>query len=52
MTEEVPLLKENTDYAIPTWETLNHQYDEKWQEEKEKFHNLLKENFKVLVFPI
>ena len=49
MTESVPLLNENEQFTIPSWEDLNNQYDAKWQEEKEKFHNQLKENFRALV---
>ena len=39
---------ENRAYSIPTWEDLRRVYDAKWLEEKEKFHNQLKENFKAL----
>ena len=35
----------NDNYAIPMWEDLRRVYDAKWEEEKEKFHNQLKENF-------
>ena len=38
----------NRSYNIPTWEDLRHLYDEKWLEEKEKFHAQLKENFQAL----
>jgi hypothetical protein len=44
-----PLLENNDEYQIPAWDNLNRIYDAKWQEEKEKFHNQLKENFKSLV---
>ena len=40
---------ENNAYSIPTWEDLRRVYDAKWLEEKEKFHNQLKENFRALV---
>ena len=39
----------NENYAIPTWDNLSKRYDAKWLEEKDKFHNQLKENFRVLV---
>ena len=35
--------------SIPTWEDLRRVYDAKWEEEKENFHNKLKENFRQLV---
>ncbi len=35
-------------YTIPRWSDLQGIYDAKWQEEKEKFHNQLKENFQAL----
>ncbi len=35
-------------YTIPRWSDLQGLYDAKWQEEKEKFHNQLKENFQAL----
>ena len=51
MTDQ-PLLDPSPDvdnkYDIPVWESLQKQYDAKWNEEKEKFHNQLKENFRAL----
>lgn len=51
-----PLLKNNNkanvsneEYAIPTWDELSRMYDAKWLQEKEKFHEHLKENFRNLV---
>ena len=41
--------EENRTYAIPTWDDLRRVYDAKWLEEKEKFHNQLKDNFRGLV---
>ena len=35
-------------YTIPRWSDLQGLYDAKWQEEKDKFHNQLKENFQAL----
>jgi hypothetical protein len=39
---------ENSAYSIPTWEDLRRVYDAKWLDEKDKFHNQLKENFIAL----
>ena len=39
----------NETYRVPTWDDLSKLYDSKWLEEKEKFQNQLKENFRVLV---
>ena len=39
---------ENSAYSIPTWEDLRRIYDAKWLDEKDKFHNQLKENFIAL----
>jgi hypothetical protein len=36
-------------YMIPRWGDLQGIYNAKWEEEKEKFHNQLKENFQALV---
>jgi len=51
-----PLLKNNNkanvsneEYVIPTWDELSRMYDTKWLQEKEKFHEHLKENFRNLV---
>ena len=41
--------EENSTYGIPTWDDLRRVYDAKWLEEKEKFHNQLKDNFRGLV---
>ena len=38
----------NEDFAIPSWDDLNKMYDKKWMEEKRKFQNQLKENFRNL----
>jgi len=47
---EQPLLEEDSnEYKIPSWGTLRRNYDSRWEEEKEKFHNQLKENFRNLV---
>ncbi len=40
---------ENPGFKLPRYDELRHSYDSKWQEEKEKFYNKLKENFQVLV---
>ena len=40
---------ENRAFSIPTWDDLRRVYDAKWEEEKENFHNKLKENFRQLV---
>ena len=42
------LNEEHRDYSIPSWDDLRRVYDAKWLEEKEKFHNQLKDNFKGL----
>ena len=39
---------ENINYNIPSWDDLRSVYDAKWLEEKDKFHNQLKDNFKAL----
>ena len=48
MADTQPLLAEDTS-DIPSWDSLNRQYDAKWQEEKDKFQNQLKENFRAMV---
>jgi hypothetical protein len=54
-TTTSPLLKNtdanvpNEEYAIPAWDELSRMYDAKWLQEKEKFHEHLKENFRNLV---
>jgi len=46
---EQPLLEEeDMTFKIPAWNQLRRNYDARWEEEKEKFHNQLKENFKEL----
>jgi len=40
---------ENLEFNIPSWDELNKLYDAKWLEEKEKFHNQLKENFRAII---
>ena len=35
-------------FPIPNWRELSHLYDTKWQEEKDKFHSQLRENFQAL----
>ena len=42
-----PLLSQNDKFSIPSWEELNQQYDTKWQEEKDKFHNQFANQNKV-----
>ena len=45
-----PLLQNDAnEFNIPSWEELRNVYHTKWLEEKEKFHNQLKENFSALV---
>lgn len=44
-----PLLDSPPTSVIPSWDDLRQTYDAKWQEEREKFHDQLKENFKALV---
>ena len=42
---EQPLLEEESDeYKIPSWGALRRNYDSRWEAEREKFHNQLKEN--------
>ena len=52
MSDHQPLLEvtapAGTD-KLPSWDTLRQTYDEKWLEEKEKFHTQLRENFRALV---
>ena len=46
---EQPLLEEEDhSFKIPAWNQLRRNYDSRWEEEKEKFHNQLKENFQAL----
>ena len=46
---EQALLDNDNTYKIPAWNMLRRDYDSRWEEEKEKFHNQLKENFRNLV---
>ena len=46
---EQALLEEDNTFKIPAWDMLRRDYDSRWEEEKEKFHNQLKENFRNLV---
>ncbi len=46
--EQQPLLEEDQSFKIPPWNQLRRNYDTRWEEEKEKFHNQLKENFREL----
>ena len=39
---------ENVGFQIPRFDNLRKTYDIKWQEEKEKFYDQLKENFQAL----
>jgi len=41
--------EKTTGFKIPRYDELLRSYDNKWLEEKEKFHNKLKENFQVIV---
>ncbi len=47
---QAPLLQEPREaVTIPTFAEITAQYSMKWQEEKEKFHMQLHENFRTLV---
>ena len=46
-TQEQPS-PQHESFNIPTYDALKRAYDSKWQEEKEKFYNQLKENFQAL----
>ena len=46
--QESLLDNDTQSYTIPRWNDLQGLYDAKWQEEKEKFHSQLKENFQAL----
>ena len=35
-------------FDVPTWDALSNTYGQFWAEEKEKFYNMLKENFRAL----
>lgn len=37
------------DYEIPSWDSLSSQYAEKWLDEKRKFWDQLKENFRASI---
>ena len=43
-----PLLKPEDDYQIPSFADISGVYASRWEEEKEKFHTQLKENFRGL----
>jgi hypothetical protein len=49
MDQQVLLENDSNAFSIPMWEDLRRVYDAKWEEEKEKFHNQLKENFRALI---
>lgn len=49
MEQPEPLLQSKTDVSIPAWGDLRSKYASKWEEEKEKFYNQLRENFKQLI---
>jgi len=49
MNSDNLLENDGNTYSIPMWDELRRVYDAKWEEEKEKFHNQLKENFRALV---
>lgn len=37
------------EFSIPSWDSLNTYYENRWLKEKIKFQTLLKQNFKALV---
>ena len=49
MDQQSLLENDGNSFTIPCWEELRRVYDAKWEEEKEKFHSQLKENFRALV---
>ena len=49
MSENDSDVSANATYAIPRYDDLRKKYDGKLLEEKEKFQNLLKENFQVII---
>ncbi len=49
MDQQALLENDANTFNIPCWEELRRVYDAKWEEEKEKFHGQLKENFRALV---
>ncbi len=49
MDQQALLENDGNSFTIPCWEELRRVYDAKWEEEKEKFHSQLKENFRALV---
>tara|TARA_B110000444_G_scaffold260416_1_gene307267 strand:- start:3821 stop:4252 length:432 start_codon:yes stop_codon:yes gene_type:complete len=40
---------ENKKLSIPTWDSINEHYEQRWLKEKELFQNQLKENFFALI---
>lgn len=44
-----PLLQQEGPVQIPSFSDISGQYSSKWQEEREKFHKQLQENFRALV---
>ena len=46
MNSDALLENDGNAFSIPMWEDLRRVYDAKWEEEKEKFHNQLKEKIK------
>ena len=49
MDQQALLENDGNSFTIPCWEELRRVYDAKWEEEKEKIHSQLKENFRALV---
>jgi len=49
--DEIPLLPEadTENLDIPSWDNLSAHYESRWRQEKEKFQNALKQNFKAMV---
>lgn len=46
---QIGLDKENKKLSIPTWDSINEHYEQRWLKEKENFQNQLKENFFGLI---
>lgn len=46
---QMGLDKENKKISIPTWNSINDHYEQRWLKEKEDFQNQLKENFFCLI---
>ena len=49
MDQQALLENDGNSFTIPCREELRRVYDAKWEEEKEKFHSQLKENFRAMV---